>query len=823
MLRLVIVLLMPVATGGALWATAKEAVMTADRVWLAILVGGLVVGNLWLLRSAFRTSRIGTGWMLLKALLFNAGWTLALGLLLTAPKTTPLTTPSPEVDQRAQTNQAEVETLRQTIATVETRIKEAKEHLNATEKAAAEQQEQRDKEVAPYNEMLQILGTLTTQLDEAEKRNSELSQYTSPLRQQVENTRKTVTTQRERIQQQPTASGNDQSEQSKEYNRLQGELYGLERQLATRSAPPAATAEPAPMAPVLPPVWRYLLAVLGFLATGAGLILADETLLRPLMHIFPFLKSEERRRVEKAEALFQQVKQLLRENKVSEALPLCDALETERLTPADRQEARFYHAYATFDVEGAEAALPLLKRQHTQSRYYLPSAYFLAYAHLETEQYEQARIVWQQVYNIDPDYLETRHHYSTAVLSRAQQFIAEARVNDALPLFKIVRELGVHADAVPEGLQNARLMEAIGKLRNGDYKDAATIFAQVEKQGNEDDTTDGARLAALGKLGLALVEMREGRADETEQLLTESLDNFHQLTGVEKPEQYSSDDLLKPISHSTELFKLGRMPAGNGDQKENNESDEASKAAPSGTTQERTLLRDLYFLQAMARLMKWSRAIALDQSDRSDTASRDLALASLRLALFFDKTFSDALGVYGFLLFFHSRSYTLAVTFLKQARTFGFDDEALAAVLDHAERISQVRIRSRTQILDRLREYFTNDEVPRELKEELLKEEAIRRGYEEYVGEIKIEEIAEHQPTLADLLLRSTYLQEEIDRIVREMKAGGTEQEKLITINQAMDILKKRNEEIANLKSEIEKDEKRVLRESGVFVLSQEF
>ena len=123
--------------------------------------------------------------------------------------------------------------------------------------------------------------------------------------------------------------------------------------------------------------------------------------------------------------------------------------------PAQHQEAGFYEAYVTLQMEGTEAALPLLEKYHTAFPDFQPITYLMGYSYLSAEQYDKAWPVWEQLYKQAPDYLETKYHCSCAALAQAGQLMKEARVNEALPLFKFVRELGVHADAVPEEMHNA--------------------------------------------------------------------------------------------------------------------------------------------------------------------------------------------------------------------------------------------------------------------------------------------------------------------------------------------------------------------------------
>ena len=72
-------------------------------------------------------------------------------------------------------------------------------------------------------------------------------------------------------------------------------------------------------------------------------------------------------------------------------------------------------------------------------------------------------------------------------------------------------------------------------------------------------------------------------------------------------------------------------------------------------------------------------------------------------------------------------------------------------------------------------------------------------------------------------MTRSDYLGKEINRILQEWEISGAEQQKLEKIKKAMANLKKKNEDMVKVKEDIEEEENTVLRESGVFVFSEEF
>jgi hypothetical protein len=392
-----------------------------------------------------------------------------------------------------------------------------------------------------------------------------------------------------------------------------------------------------------------------------------------------------------------------------------------------------------------------------------------------------------------------------------------------------VRELGIHPEAVPEEMHNAQLMEAAGKLREGKSREAEDLFAQVEKEAHSSETAEGARFAALAQLGRALVDIYEKRGENAAGLLDELIGTFHTLTNAQKPPECPREQLQTPLAESGEspldlaLFAVadeGRVP---GEEETKGMEEESATPLSHLSIRDAQLLRDLYFLRTVAQIIVWSATPSYPTT--TEALPRDAVLAMLRRSLHFDPAFADALALYGFLIHFYGSNRSAAVSYLEQARHVGFEEQELVTLLQRLQLLLQLRAVTRTEMLDHLHQYFTSEEVPRRLKEELLKAEAIRKGYREYAGELSLEEIREHQPTLADLTARSRYLSEEIDRLVKALESSGDkqDQQRLQNIQEAMAQLEEKNKEIAEVQKGIEEHENAILRESGIFVLSDEF
>jgi len=782
-LPLALLLVTLAVPGLLLWRSAGGAVAHTSAGVLALLGAGLLIGNarLWQWTASERFQR--TGWLVFKGLLFNSGWLLASGLLVSG-------TPVPAVAPAAPP------------AAAENRVRDQAKQILASGDPAA---------VAQLNllfcrEALAAMQQFQAQLEEVE---GDAKVRVGPLLAQTRTTAQAVAAEMQELERTAAAAGAPPSPAVTAFQELcaASRTQGVPSPGGLLQAPPVA----------LPPAWRQAILAFGYVVAVAGLILEDELLIGFLLYLFPFLKSAARRAREKAAALLAQAEALLAQGKTNEAAPLLAELEVALLPSARRPEAAFYRAFVTLTVEDLENSLPFIEQQYAGFPDFQPLAYLMAYASLSAQQYETAWRLWERFYQEAPGYLEAKHHYSCAALAWASQLVKEARVNEALPLFKLVRELGVHADAVPEGMQNAQLMEAAGQLRAGKAEEAAGLFSQVEQETAAADTLERARFHALAQLGHALVALSQGHARQAASRLDELLVTFHALTRAPEPSACSPERLLAPIALG-DPSSLDLIPG-----------QEASDAAfdraapPAGLNlRDAQLLRDLYFLRAAARLLVWHDSASLE-----DTAPRDQVLGALRDALYFDPAFPDALAVYGFLLHFCGgrRSRTAAATYLTQAQHTGFEEQALLVLLQRLRELLELHARTRTEMLDQLHQYLTDEGVPRQLKEAVLAEEAIRQGYRAYAGEVSLDQVGEREPSLTELRERSRYLAEEMARALQELQGSGDEhdRQRAAALKEALQRLAAQSEEAAKVHDARSQAENRVVIDLGKWVLSQDF
>jgi len=775
---------------GVLAYSLGPSISTANPVSLAFLVAGLLTGNFFLYRFASRMRFRCAAWLFLKGFLLDTGWTLAVGLWIAAS----ITVPVPPV---VTLQQAEPISAQEPAPAVE----EAPQAVVSAQPAPLSK-------IQRYTELVQALQTLESEL----RKTFGQEEPSGEMKALLDN----IQSVRISLEKKP---GNIPAETSVPAAVTSpGEsATGIQTKLVRRTsvAPPASV----PATPTLPPLWRYALMCVGYLASLAGLIIRDKTLIKILLKIFPFVRSEEQEQQEKAEKNFDQIKEHLKDEKVNEALTLAEDLDIESLSHDQREEAEFYQNFVKFKSSGAESTLPLLERHSRQFPEYRPAAYLLGYAYLSCDQNEKALEVWERIYNEAPDFLETKYYYSLAALKQAKQFLKDARVNEALPLFTIVKKLGIHSDSVPEGLQDVLLMEAAGKLRSGEIQEAEAAFRRVEKEGKAMQSPEGNRLTTLGELGRALVDIGQGEGGTAMGLLDEVLKTVHGASHIQDLPRFTEAQLFATFE---EAQASALQPQASEDT-DAEASGAQNQKAQTFRIWDSAFLRDLYFLRGIATIVQWQAEPVSQRTSQKGLAYRDSILQDLQKVFHFDPTFPDALAVYGFVLYFFSKHHGSALSFLKKAMHTGFEEEIVRPLLDRLESVAQLHGQVKTEILDRLHEYFTNEEVPRRLKEELLKEEAIRSGYRRYYGDISLDDIKDKQPTLQDLSERNRYLADQIRHIVKGLEAEGKDQQKLEKIKKAMGSLENKCKSMAEAQKGLEEDENVVLRESGIFVLSEEF
>ena len=551
----------------------------------------------------------------------------------------------------------------------------------------------------------------------------------------------------------------------------------------------------------LPALWRWVLILVGGGLALTGLFLRDEWLAWPFLKVLPATKG--RRRRAEANAGFQTAVRLLRDEKITEALPFFETLDTDLLSPVLRHEGEFYKAYSA--VHGGDPARVLegLAKLHRSDPEDKACAYLLAYAYLSAKKPADAQPIFAKLYEQSPEFLDTKEYYSLAALAEAEELRKKGDIAGALPLFEVVRKLEVHAGSVPQSMENEKLMAAAAKLRKGEVKESEEDFAKVAR---EADQSGNRTAAALARTGQAISWIHLNRTDDAIQAFPKIISEISDVSRIPVPVDCTEEALYQALDE--DQLAAAQTPAG-------------GSKKPSADEGLRPVLRDISLLHAYAYLTTWSRVSTAPEPQQRTRI--EATLRALRRSVELDSYFADALGLYGMILHFRGRPVGSALSYLEAARRAGFEEPFLVTLLQQQRNQSNARARTKTELMDHLQDYLTNEEVPRLLKEQLLREETIRNGYQQYAGGVALDEIAEVEPSLPRLVERTSRLAEDLNSLLKEWEASGAPPARIAAVKQAIDALVQRKEKWVEDRKNLEESEVKLLCESGLFALSDEF
>jgi tetratricopeptide (TPR) repeat protein len=371
----------------------------------------------------------------------------------------------------------------------------------------------------------------------------------------------------------------------------------------------------------------------------------------------------------------------------------------------------------------------------------------------------------------------------------------------ALPLYEVVQRLDKHSGSVPQSMENEKLMAAAAKVSAGKANEAAEMF---ERAAVEAASSGNALAAELAKAGQAIAWLQMDRAQEALEAFPKIIGQFAKLSRIPVPADCQEQALYKPLDEE-------RTPV---------QAVSAKPGEPPVEARYRSVLRDMYLLRAVAQMTVWRKAAgARDQQQTMATG----ALRALWCSLEFDPQFADALGLYGMILHFRGRKKESALSYLEAARRAGFEEPALVTLLQIHQNLSKTKARTKTELMDHLQEYFTNPEVPKLLKQQLLREEAIRTGYGQYVGVVAVDEIPDAEPSVPRLVNRTSRLAEDLTRILKEWESAGEQPQKIAVLKDAIEAVVKGQKQWVDGLNALEENEAKLLRAAGLCALSEEF
>lgn len=196
------------------------------------------------------------------------------------------------------------------------------------------------------------------------------------------------------------------------------------------------------------------------------------------------------------------------QNNENDTQALIDEIAS-RIDDPERSDAlRFRVAEATYQSGDIEAAMQQLRQfvRVADTEAYLPQAYFLlGRGHADQQQETEARNFFEQLITNYPDHSRVPE----AALRLGELYEQNENYGQALDAFM---RAGDHPEAPTDVVARARYGEAMALLRQGRADDAEQLLRQIVRE------QDSNRLVASARLGLARIAEEDGNLSEAQRL-----------------------------------------------------------------------------------------------------------------------------------------------------------------------------------------------------------------------------------------------------------------------------------------------------------------
>jgi tetratricopeptide (TPR) repeat protein len=407
------------------------------------------------------------------------------------------------------------------------------------------------------------------------------------------------------------------------------------------------------------------------------------------------------------------------------ALPWLTQIEG-KLPEKLRAEARFYIAFALFQLDSLDEAEHLLAALHRENAKDVPVAYLLAYLRTTRRDHEGAEAVLDAI--AAARLLSTgrmRKLYSIVKFQRALEALRDGQIDAAVQLFQTVEQLGDFADEIPAGLRSRHQVLGTQALFDKDIGEARKHFTSLEEASAQ--LAPGAReqTAASAKLGLALAAWIEDAPDSPD--IVENL-----LVG--------SAQLLDP-SGALEMDWPATIETSVADNLATlNQDKDADLTA---------VLRDIHFLRGMAIL-------------RSPSGDVAMALRRFACARSCDPDFSDVYLVVG-LLKYHLGPASEGVTLLRQAQKLGARDPEVRRIISEHSQPGEDPVDRYLNVLDT---YAGDDTVLEQVRSKLVHRLSSFRKVRDWDQRRELARGDTTPPTVTELTERSSLLRERVTQLL---------------------------------------------------------
>jgi hypothetical protein len=447
---------------------------------------------------------------------------------------------------------------------------------------------------------------------------------------------------------------------------------------------------------------------------------------------------------------YRQALALLSAGEYRQALPELSRLESS-LPPKRRADARFFIAFALYQLDDLDEAEHRLAALNREDRSDVHVAYLLAYIRVARRDFDRAEAVLESIESSGQlGTGQCRKLYGVVKFHRALQAFTEGRIDAAAELFEKAEQLGDFHEHIPADLRNRHVVLGAQALFEKDVRQARMQFEALEQAAQRLDAAQHDSMLASAKLGLALtawIEDAPGSSAKLEDLLVEAAKLLD-----------PHGDLTQPWGEDTGgadvVSLLAALENSEGRSREQHGLDRA--------------LRDIHFLRGIAVLRSWANADRAAASDSAETYLGD-ALARFACARDRDQDFSDVYLVVGLLRYYLAATdldRAAGAALLREAQKLGMRDPEALQIVNHHDRIRQANRDAVDAYLHVLDRYLLDGTVREQVRAALVRRLSRYGKVRDWDRRPELTRVHAVQPTVAEMNERSQLLMERVSQLM---------------------------------------------------------
>jgi len=486
----------------------------------------------------------------------------------------------------------------------------------------------------------------------------------------------------------------------------------------------------------------------------------------------------------------------LNQKNYAEALRLLTQVES-KLPDELRREARFFVAFANFQLKNTKEAEYILNALYREDSKDQNTAYLLAYLHVEDKRHDEAEPVLERMEaNGQLNIHHARKLLGIVKFHRALVALKDGRVDAAGELFEKVQVLGDFTSQIPADLRNRQIVLGTKALFEKDLPEARKQFESLQSAATKSPKEQGDALLATAKIGIALVKWLEDAPDGysiIDGLLVEAAKLLDPQGSTEMT--WKTDTTGKDVVEKLKDLDM-----------ETEQSAEKKEVSH--------FLRDLHFLRGMAVLRAWGK-MEREAAHKTINTQYDASLARFACARARDEEFSDVFLVAGLLMYYLHKppgpERSRGVDLLQQAQKRGMRDPDAMEIINNRERIERANASVVDKYLQVLDKYLTDDTVRKEVRLALMERLAKYRKIQSWEKRPDLARARSVEPTVAEMRNRSEILLTRVEQIISS-RGKSDDMTKIKNLSTAIVQDSKKLYEQAQA---IEKEEAELLAETG--------